>query len=113
MLVCPVFQSLGGHVYGGPVYPGGVGLLLTALTHSPQKSAEGWDLCSDCKKCEEFCPVGIPTGEIILKLKAKKGPKFWEWALSTLFRKRHLQDFGIKILTVLQSLWRKDGFLVF
>jgi len=111
MLVCPVFQSLGGHVYGGPVYPGGVGLLLTALTHSTKKSAEGWDLCSDCKKCEEFCPVGIPTGELILKLKAKKGPKYWEWALSALLRKKNLTYTGIKLLSILQNPWHKDGSL--
>jgi len=111
MLVCPIFQSLGGHVYGGPVYPGGVGLLLTALTHSPEKSAEGWDLCSDCKKCEEFCPVGIPTGELILKLKAKKGPRYWEWALSALLRKKYLADAGIKLLSILQKPWQKEGSL--
>lgn len=108
MLVCPIFQSLGGHVYGGPVYPGGVGLLLTTLTHSIKKSAEGWDFCSDCKKCEEFCPVGLPTGELLLKLKGKKGPRFWEWALSTLLRKKSLADPGIKLLSILQKPWQKD-----
>jgi Fe-S oxidoreductase len=86
-----------------------VGLLLTALTHSPTTSAEGWDLCSDCKKCEEFCPVGIPTGEIILKLKSKKGPRYWEWALSTLLRKKNLTDVGIKLLSKLQKPWQKGG----
>jgi len=111
MLVCPIFQSLGGHVYGGPVYPGGVGLLLTALTHSIKKSAEGWDFCSDCKKCEEFCPVGLPTGDLILKLKGKNGPKLWEWALSTFLRKKNLADTGIKLLSILQKPWEKDGHL--
>ena len=111
MLVCPVFQSLGGHVYGGPVYPGGVGLLLTALTHSIKKSAEGWDFCADCKKCEEFCPVGLPTGELLLKLKGKKGPQLWEWALSTFLRKKSLADPGIKLLSILQKPWQKDGSL--
>jgi iron-sulfur cluster protein len=111
MLVCPIFQSLGGHVYGGPVYPGGIGLLLTAMTHSTKKSAEGWDLCSDCKKCEEFCPVGIPTGQLILKLKAKKSSKYWEWALSALLRKKYLADTGIKLLSILQNPWHKDGSL--
>ena len=111
MFVCPIFQSLGGHVYGGPVYTGGVGLLLTALTHSIKKSAEGWDFCSDCKKCEEFCPVGLPTGELLLKLKGKKGPKFWEWAISTLLRKKNLADPGIKLLSILQKPWYKDGSL--
>ena len=111
MLVCPVFQSLGGHVYGGPVYPGGVGLLLTALTHSIKKTAEVWDFCSDCKKCEDFCPVGLPTGEILLRLKGKKGPKFWEWTLSTLLRKKRIADSGIKLLSLLQKPWQKDGSL--
>jgi iron-sulfur cluster protein len=111
MLVCPIFQSLGGHVYGGPVYPGGVGLLLTALTQSMKKSAEGWDFCSDCKKCEEFCPVGLPTGEILLKLKGKKGPKLWERSLSTVLRKKGMADLGIKLLSILQKPWYKDGSL--
>jgi iron-sulfur cluster protein len=111
MLVCPIFQSLGGHVYGGPVYPGGVGLLITALTHSTKKSSEGWDFCSDCKKCEAFCPVGLPTGDLLLRLKGKKGPKFWEWAVSTLLRKKGLTDPGIKLLSTLQKPWDKDGFL--
>jgi len=111
MLVCPVFQAVGGHVYGGPVYPGGVGLLLTALTHSPKTGAEGWDFCADCKKCEEFCPVGIPTGELLLKLKGKKGPRFWERALSTFLRKKSLSDSGIKFLSLLQKSWKKNGTL--
>jgi iron-sulfur cluster protein len=111
MLVCPVFGSLGGHIYGGPVYPGGVGLLLTALTHSTKKSAEGWDFCSDCKKCEEFCPVGLPTGELLLKLKGKKGPKIWERAVSTILRNRNLSDPSIKLLSILQKPWVKDGSL--
>lgn len=111
MLVCPVFQSLGGHVFGGPVYPGGVGLLLTALTHSVKKSAEGWDFCSDCKKCEAFCPVSLPTGEILLKLKAKKGPNWWERIASTILKEKSFSDPSIQILSLLQKPWQKDGIL--
>ncbi len=111
MLVCPIFQSLGGHVYGGPVYPGGIGLLLTAITLSTKKSAQGWDFCSDCKKCEEFCPVGVPTGELLLKLKGKKGPKFWERILSTFIREKNLADPGFKLFSILQRPWLKDGSL--
>jgi len=103
MLVCPVFQSLGGHVYGGPVYPGGIGLLLTALTHSLKESSDGWDFCADCKKCEEFCPVGIPTGELILQLKGRKGARLWEKGLSSLFRRKYLMSAGAKLLSFLPS----------
>jgi iron-sulfur cluster protein len=111
MLVCPIFQSLGGHVYGGPVYPGGIGVLLTSVTQSLKGSSSLLDFCADCKKCEEFCPVGIPTGDIMLKLKCERGPKLWERTLSTLFRRKYLAERAAKILSLLQQLWKKDGYL--
>ncbi len=73
MLVCPVFQAVGGHVFGGPVYPGGIGTLLTAMTESVTESGRTIFLCADCRKCQDFCPVGIPTGEFLVKLKAAQG----------------------------------------
>jgi L-lactate dehydrogenase complex protein LldF len=111
MLVCPVFQSLGGHVYGGPVYPGGIGVLLTAITKSLKDASFLLDFCADCKKCEEFCPVGIPAGDIMLKLKSEMGPRLWERTLSTFFRKKYLAEKSAKILSILQPLWKKDGYL--
>ncbi|MCJ7581306.1 MAG: LUD domain-containing protein, partial [Candidatus Aminicenantes bacterium] len=109
MLVCPVFLSLGGHVYGGPVYPGGIGLLLTEVLDSFELSKPLLDFCADCKKCEEFCPVGIPAGELLFKLKEKKGANFWEKNLSMLFRNKAAFEFGTNLLSVLQKLWIKDG----
>lgn len=111
MLVCPIFQSLGGHVYGGPVYPGGIGVLLTSITRSLKDSSSLLDFCADCKKCEEFCPVGIPTGDLILKLKSDAGPKLWERTLSTFFRKKYLSERAAKIFSILQKPWQKNGYL--
>lgn len=111
MLVCPVFQSLGGHVYGGSVYPGGIGTLLTAMTQSLEKSAHLLDFCADCKKCEEFCPVRIPTGDLILQLKNRKGSRVWEKTLSRLFAKKNLFDWGSRILSILQKPLEKNGYL--
>jgi L-lactate dehydrogenase complex protein LldF len=110
MLVCPVFQSVGGHVFGGPVYPGGIGTLLTAMTRSLRESRRTLDFCADCKKCEEFCPVGIPTGELLLKIKETQGSRLWEKALSSLFRSKTLAEKGAGILAVLQKAWQKDGY---
>jgi iron-sulfur cluster protein len=110
MLVCPVFQSVGGHVFGGPVYSGGIGTLFTAMTRSLRESGRTLDLCSDCKKCEEFCPVGIPTGELLLKIKDAQGPRLWEKGLSSLFRSKALAEKGAGILAVLQKAWQKDGY---
>jgi len=111
MLVCPVFLSLGGHVYGGPVYPGGIGLLLTEVLNSFELSKPLLDFCADCKKCEEFCPVGIPAGKLLNNLKEKKGAYFWEKNLSMLFRNNTIFEFGTKLLSVIQKLWMKDGYL--
>jgi len=109
MLQCPVFQAVGGHVYGGPVYPGGIGALLTAVTRTPKEAERLLDMCADCRKCEAFCPVGIPTSEILLRLKARKGPTWPERVLSGGFRFRRLAEAGAKVLAVLQRVWMKDG----
>jgi len=111
MLVCPVFQSLGGHVYGGPVYPGGIGILLTSIIESFKDPSSLIDFCADCKKCEEFCPVGIPTGDLLLKLKCDRGPKYFERVLSSFFRKKSLAERAVKILSILQKTWNKDRYL--
>ncbi|MFQ6037082.1 MAG: LUD domain-containing protein [Candidatus Aminicenantales bacterium] len=112
MLVCPVYQALGGHVYGGPVYPGGIGLLLTAMTCSLPESQQGWDFCSDCKKCESFCPMGIPTGSLLLRLKARHRASLWESAFSAFFGHRSLRDSLARLLALLQKPWQKGDILL-
>jgi len=112
MLICPVFKALGGHVYGGPVYPGGIGVLLTAITQSFKESSSLLDFCADCKKCEEFCPVGIPTGELIQKLKSKRIPRPWEKTLSLFFREKALAERTAKVLSILQKPFQKKGYLM-
>jgi iron-sulfur cluster protein len=111
MLVCPVFQSVGGHVFGGPVYPGGIGTLLTAMTRSLGESYRTLGFCADCKKCEEFCPVGIPTGDLLLKLKDLEGSNLQEKGLSRLFGSRVFSEKAAGLLSALQKLWQKEGYL--
>ncbi|MCX7974050.1 MAG: LUD domain-containing protein [Candidatus Aminicenantes bacterium] len=111
MLVCPVFQSLGGHIYGGPVYPGGIGLLFTFMTRSIEEIEALLSLCADCKKCEIFCPVGIHTGELIAQLKNELGPKWGERLLSFFMQKREFQDKVIQFFRPFQKLWSKDNYL--
>ncbi|HMQ33982.1 MAG TPA: LutB/LldF family L-lactate oxidation iron-sulfur protein [Chloroflexaceae bacterium] len=67
---CPVYQSIGGHAYGG-VYSGPIGAVLTPLlqpdlpdTHLlPQAS-------SLCGACQEVCPVRIAIPDLLLRLRA-------------------------------------------
>jgi iron-sulfur cluster protein len=109
MLQCPVFKAVGGHLYGGPVYPGGIGVLMTAVTRSPEDARDLLALCADCKKCEDFCPVGIRTGDLLLKLKNEEKPGAFERALSTIFRRTRAAEAGARILAVVQRIWLKDG----
>ncbi len=109
MLVCPVFQAIGGHVYGGPVYPGGIGILITSLISSKKTSTLKLDLCADCKKCEKFCPVQIPIGELILSLKEEKRAQLGERLLSSFFRFKRIQELSIKAFIFLEKSWKKNA----
>ena len=69
MLVCPVFLSLGGHVYGGPVYPGGIGLLLTEVLDS-------FDLSKPAKDVKNSARSVSMRANCCAILKKKKEPIF-------------------------------------
>lgn len=111
MLVCPVFQLVGGHVFGGPVYPGGIGLLFTEVLDSAVLSEKLLGFCADCKRCETFCPVSIPAGELLLLLKEKKGSALWEKILSRIFTNNIIFHKGVRLLSPLQNLWKDGDFL--
>jgi iron-sulfur cluster protein len=111
MLVCPVFQAVGGYRFGGPVYPGGIGGLLTVVTRSLGQGLSAADFCADCKKCENFCPVGIRTGDLLLGLKLRRGPALWERMLSGLFRHTRWQEAGARLASSLLRPWVKAGLL--
>ena len=63
--VCPIFNTIGGHVYDN-AYPGPVGVI--------QKIADGYEeaahlatLCGSCHQCEEYCPMNIKISDLILR----------------------------------------------
>jgi L-lactate dehydrogenase complex protein LldF len=68
--VCPVYQSIGGHAYGG-VYSGPIGAVLTPLLQPDLP--EGYLLpqaSSLCGACQEVCPVHIAIPDMLLRLRA-------------------------------------------
>ncbi len=56
---CPSYQAVGGHVFGGSVYMGGIGAAWTAGIGSLKEAAEFHGLCTSCGRCTEVCPVRI------------------------------------------------------
>ena len=59
MTVCPPYQVVGGHVYGGPTYHSGIGNAWEAGVRGLDTAADFNDLCTTCSRCQDVCPVKI------------------------------------------------------
>jgi len=94
--VCPVYQAVGGHSYGG-TYPGPIGAVVTPLLHDedakyPSALPQASSLCGACR---DACPVKIDLPRMLVSLRkdgVKKGEssfleglafKLWAWAASS------------------------------
>jgi Fe-S oxidoreductase len=69
--VCPPFGSVGGHVFGGDVYAGGIGTAIAAANAGPKGAEESTGLCSGCLTCVDFCPVGIDIPGMLDEVRTK------------------------------------------
>ncbi|MDY6436759.1 MAG: LUD domain-containing protein [Bacteroidales bacterium] len=63
--VCPVFNTIGGHVYDSAV-PGPVGAVL-AIAGNPEEAAHLATLCGTCRQCEQYCPMNIKISDLLLR----------------------------------------------
>ncbi len=77
--VCPVYQVVGGHVFG-EVYTGVIGTVLTAFLNSSEKAGDLQSLCLGCERCREVCPgkIDLPrlNSELRARMVEKKGLPF-------------------------------------
>ena len=72
--VCPVYQTIGGHVFGH-TYIGAIGVVLTAFFNGLEPAAELVKACIGCRACVAVCPAKIDLEEIILQLRRRIGDK--------------------------------------
>jgi iron-sulfur cluster protein len=70
--VCPVYQTVGGHVFGH-IYISAIGIILTAFFHGLDKAAEIVRACIGCRACVAVCPSQIDLESIILHLREVVG----------------------------------------
>jgi iron-sulfur cluster protein len=70
--VCPVYQTVGGHVFGH-IYISAIGIILTAFFHGLDKAAELVRACIGCRACVAVCPADIDLESIILSLRETIG----------------------------------------
>lgn len=66
--VCPVYQMVGGHVYGD-IYSGGIGVILTSFVNSQEQADKLQELCIGCGRCKEVCPGNVPITDLIVELR--------------------------------------------
>jgi L-lactate dehydrogenase complex protein LldF len=67
---CPVYQSIGGHAYGG-VYSGPIGAILTPLLEPELRDVHYLPQASSlCGACQAACPVRIGIPDMLLRLRA-------------------------------------------
>ncbi|HET9781412.1 MAG TPA: LUD domain-containing protein [Candidatus Dormibacteraeota bacterium] len=64
---CPPFMAVGGHRFGGHIYNGPIGLVLTPFHHGIEDADLANTLCAQCNACQEVCPVDIPLPRQILE----------------------------------------------
>ena len=68
--VCPVYQTVGGHVFGS-IYISAIGIILTAFYEGLDKAKEITRACIGCRACTAVCPSKIDLEEIILHLRTE------------------------------------------
>ncbi len=56
---CANYQVVGGHVYGGETYAGGIGNAWEAGVTGRDEAEAFNDLCTGCSQCKPACPVKI------------------------------------------------------
>jgi len=65
---CPVYVRVGGHAYSG-VYPGPIGKILLPQTLGIAAAGDLPHASALCEACTEICPVGIPIGDLLVRLR--------------------------------------------
>ena len=68
--VCPVYEIVGGHVFGH-IYVGGIGLVLTPFFHGNENARDILGLCIGCRRCNEVCAAKIDIEGLILDLRER------------------------------------------
>jgi iron-sulfur cluster protein len=89
--VCPVYQTVGGHVFGH-IYISAIGIILTAFFHGLDKAAEIVRACIGCRACVAICPSQIDLESIILHLREVVGDEEGIGAGKTLVFKKVMRN---------------------
>jgi len=89
---CPPFMAVGGHQFGGHIYNGPIGLVLTPFHHGLEDADLANTLCVQCNACQEVCPVDIPLPRLILEHRRKGRKSLRKRAVLGMWKRPGLAD---------------------
>jgi L-lactate dehydrogenase complex protein LldF len=89
---CPPFMAVSGHQFGGHIYNGPIGLVLTPFHHGLADADLANTLCVQCNACQEICPVDIPLPRQILEHRRKGRKSLRKRALLGVWQRPELAD---------------------
>jgi len=93
---CPPFMAVGGHQFGGHIYNGPIGLVLTPFHHGLADADLANTLCTQCNACQEVCPVDIPLPRQILEHRRKGRKSLRKKALVEVWKRPELADAALR-----------------
>ena len=114
---CPVYRSVGGHVFGH-TYVGGIGAILAAFHAGLDEAEDIVNICSACGRCMSYCPVKIDIPRMILGLRRKlleaNGQPFLERViLAKVLRDPARLDSAVRLAQRAQKVFMPGGSLPF
>jgi L-lactate dehydrogenase complex protein LldF len=89
---CPPFMAVSGHQFGGHIYNGPIGLVLTPFHHGLEDAELANTLCVQCNACQEICPVDIPLPRQILEHRRNGRKSLRKRALLGVWERPELAD---------------------
>ena len=93
---CPPFMAVGGHQFGGHIYNGPIGLVLTPFHHGLEDADLANTLCTQCNACQEVCPVEIPLPRMILEHRRKGRKSLRKRAVVAMWNRPRLADAAMR-----------------
>jgi L-lactate dehydrogenase complex protein LldF len=102
--VCPVFNTIGGHVYDN-AFPGPVGV-IRSISEGYENSAHFATLCMSCHQCEQYCPMKIKISDLVLRNRMEIAKED-----SSLIAERRLFNFIMKRMENRKDMDKTKDFL--
>ena len=102
--VCPVFNTIGGHVFDN-AFPGPVGV-IQSISEGYENSSHLATACMSCHQCEQYCPMKIKISDLMLKNRIEIAKED-----SSLIAERRLLSFLMKHFATRKDMDKTKDFL--